>query len=131
MITMKYTALITIAAAVYTFMLSGRVGGLRGELKISAPATTGHDQFERAFRVHYNTIEQFVLFVPLLWMASAVVGDLWAAAVGSVWLLGRFVYSSSYMNDPSKRTRGMLITVFPMGVLAIASLWGVVKAFIG
>ena len=31
---------------------------------------TGHPEFERAVRVQMNTIEQFVIFLPLLWLAT-------------------------------------------------------------
>ena len=91
MIAMKYTALITVLAVLITFFFSARVGKFRGQ-GVPAPATTGTPEFERAFRVHYNTIEQLVLFIPLLWLATGVLGDVcgsgsrrsldhWAAAV--------------------------------------------------
>ena len=91
MITMKYTALITIAALVYTFILSGRVGARRAKLGVNAPAMSGQPEFDIAFRVHMNTIEQLVLFVPMLWIAVTVVGDVWAAAIGAVWIVGRII----------------------------------------
>ena len=129
MIAMKYTALVTLASLIYTFMLSGKVGGMRPKSGVEAPATTGNLEFEKAFRVHYNTIEQLVLFIPVLWMATHVLGDMYAAAVGVVWIVGRVVYSNAYMKDPKNRTAGMLMTLAATGVLAIASLWGIVKAF--
>ncbi len=36
--------------------------------KIQAPATSGHPVFERAFRVHYNTLEMIVVFIPAIWL---------------------------------------------------------------
>lgn len=130
MIQMKFTALVTILALVYTFVLSGKAGAMRGKHSVNAPATTGNVEFEKAFRIHANTVEQLVLFVPLLWLATAVIGDLYAALVGLVWLVGRYVYASAYMSAPETRTKGMIITVAPTAILALVSLVGVVKAFL-
>ena len=71
MITMKYTALVTIAAVIYTFLLSARVGGARAKLGVDAPAMSGQPDFDKTFRIHMNTVEQLVLFVPVLWLAAA------------------------------------------------------------
>ena len=65
MIAMPFTALVTVAAVILTFVLSMRVGAMRQKHGVKAPATTGHPEFELANRVHQNTIEQLVLFLPL------------------------------------------------------------------
>ena len=52
MITMKYTALVTVAALVLTFVLSARVGRLRARLGVDAPAMSGAPLFDRVFRIH-------------------------------------------------------------------------------
>jgi uncharacterized membrane protein YecN with MAPEG domain len=129
MITMKYTALVTILAIVVTFFFSARVGAGRAKLGIDAPATTGNPTFDRIFRVHANTVEQIVLFIPMLWIATMVVGDVWAAAIGAIWVVGRLVYMSGYSVDADKRGPGMLITLGSTGILTAISAWGVVQAF--
>jgi len=130
MIAMKYTALVTLLACVFTFVLSGRAGAMRGKHGVNAPATAGNEEFEKAFRIHANTVEQLVLFVPVLWMATMVIGDLYAAAIGAVWLVGRFMYSGAYMKNPPSRTPGMVTTVLATGVLALVSAWGIIAAFL-
>lgn len=129
MITMKYTALVTIAALTLTFVFSGRAGALRAKHGVNAPAMSGHAEFDTAFRVHMNTVEQLVLFIPVLWLATSVVGDAWAAAIGAVWIVGRLVYAAGYSKAPEKRGQGMIITILPTAVLTVLSLWGVVQAF--
>ena len=129
MLEMKYTALVTVATLALTFGLSGRVGAMRPKLGIDAPATTGHPDFERANRVHYNTIEQLVLFLPLLWLATRVVGDAWAAGIGVFWIVGRLVYARAYQRDPVKRAPGMIITLLPTAVLGAIVAWGILQAF--
>ena len=39
-------------------------GQARGRFNVAAPATAGHPEYERYFRVQMNTIEQLVLFLP-------------------------------------------------------------------
>ena len=130
MITMKYTVLITIAALVYTFILGGRVGIRRLKLGVDAPAISGQPEFDVAFRIHMNTIEQLVLFIPMLWIAVTVIGDIWAAAIGAVWIVGRMIYAAGYTADVNKRRPGMIITLLSTAVLTVMSLWGVVQAFL-
>jgi len=129
MIMAKLTALVTIAAILYTFVLGGRVGALRGKTGIAAPATTGDPLFERAFRVHMNTIEQLVVFLPVLWLSVQVIGDAWTGLVGVVWLAGRVFYASGYMKDPIRRGPGMLITLSATLVLIVVTLVGIVRGF--
>ena len=122
MIAMKYTALVTVLAVIWTFYLSARVGAFRGKGGVAAPACTGTPEFERTFRTHCNTVDQMVLFVPVLWLAAAV--------IGAVWIVGRILYASEYKKDPTTRAPGMIMTVVPMGILALASLWGVIRQFL-
>ena len=130
MITMKYTALVTVVALGLTFFLSGRVGALRAKLGVPAPAMSGAPAFDRAFRVHMNTVEQLVLFVPVLWLATAVLGDAIAAGIGSVWILGRVIYANAYAKDAAGRGPGMLLTMLTTAVLTLVTLWGIVQAFL-
>ena len=129
MVTMKYTVLITIVALVYTFILSARVGARRLKLGIDAPAISGQAEFDIAFRIHMNTIEQLVLFIPMLWIAVTVVGDVWAAAIGAIWVIGRIIYATGYTAGVDKRGPGMLVTVLSTVALTVISFWGVVQAF--
>ena len=91
---------------------------------------SGHPEFDRAFRVHANTVEQLVLFLPLLWLSTAVIGDLWAGVAGAVWIVGRVLYAGAYMREPTARGPGMIVTLLPTAVLAIAALVGVIRAFL-
>ena len=129
MIAMKYTALVTVAALVFTFVLSGRVGALRGKLGVAAPAMSGAPEFDRAFRVHMNTIEQLVLFVPLLWLATNVLGDVNTAGIGVLWIVGRGIYANAYSKSADARGPGMIITMLATGALAVATLWGILQGF--
>ena len=130
MIAMPFTALVTVAAVVLTFVLSLRVGAMRQKHGVKAPAMTGHPEFERANRVHQNTVEQLVLFLPLLWLALYVLGDAITGLAGAVWIVGRIVYASGYARDPAARQSGMAITTLPIAVLLLASLWGIFRGLV-
>mgnify|MGYP001822258735 FL=1 len=118
---------IVIALALLQFLFFGiMVGRARVQYEIPAPAIIGHEVFERYSRVHYNTMEQLVKFVPGMllfgWYISAPV----AAALGLVFIAGRFVYLRAYVADPAKRGLGFGLTVLPTLVLLLGGLGGAV-----
>lgn len=92
-------ALDTLLAVLVTFVMGGRVGYMRGRYKINAPATTGHPQFERAFRTHVNTAENLVLFLPLLWVATVFYGGTLPFWFGIAWVVSRLIYAWGYSQE--------------------------------
>ena len=121
--------LLAVFVLIYTF---GQAGHLRAKHKILAPAITGHPQFERALRVQMNTVEQFVIFLPLLWLATTyfrIIGWL-PALLGFVWVAGRIVYSLGYMAAPEKRGPGFGISILANIGLLILSIYGLTATFI-
>jgi glutathione S-transferase len=124
------SAIITILAVLMLFYSSVPVGRARGKHGIKAPAMTGHEDLERAVRVHMNTLEQFAIFLPLLWVATVyftMVGWL-VPVIGLVWIVGRFIYMQAYLADPGKRGTGFLITLLSSAALMILSIIGVALA---
>ena len=118
---------IVAALAVFQFVVfSFLVGQARIEYGVKAPAVSGHENFERAFRVQMNTLEQMVCFIPALLLANVYWSDTFVALVGVVYLVGRLIYRQSYVADPSKRTLGFMLTLIPTLVLLIAALIGAV-----
>jgi uncharacterized membrane protein YecN with MAPEG domain len=107
-----------------------QVGGARGKYSIKAPAVSGHEVFERIYRVQMNTLEQLVVFLPVLWMAARYWNPVWMAAIGAVYLVGRMIYRNSYIKDPGSRTLGFALTFFPSMVLLLATLVGAVMALL-
>ena len=127
--TANYLAAIdTLIAVILTFGLGGRVGYMRARHKIEAPATVGHPQFERAFRIHANTVENVVLFVPLLWVASIFYGGTIPFWVGVAWIVSRLIYAWGYSQDNTQmRGPGMglgflsLVGLFVLSVIGLAT----------
>jgi uncharacterized membrane protein YecN with MAPEG domain len=120
---------IVIALALLEFVVFGMlVGRARGLYGVKAPATTGHEIFERYFRVHYNTMELLVVFVPATWLFGLYVSPRWGAAIGAVYVVGRVLYLRGYVRDPAKREVGFGLSVLPVLVLVVGALWGAATA---
>jgi glutathione S-transferase len=127
MVPHPYSALATlIALAVFCWTIY-LVGRARAKYGINAPAVTGHEQFERCFRVQMNTLEQLVLLLPALWLCAIWVGELWAGIGGLVWSIGRVIYVLGYLSDPKKREIGFILTVLPTIVMFVADLISVIN----
>jgi glutathione S-transferase len=123
---MIYTDIV-IALAVLQFIAFGfKVGGARVQYGVKAPATTGHELFERHFRVQQNTLEQLLVFLPGMYLFSRYFHPEWAAAIGLVYLIGRQVYAMSYAKDPAKRGFGFAMTFFPNVALLVGGLAGAI-----
>ncbi len=105
--TMHWPALITLATLALLFGCIWYVGAARGRYKVSAPATTGPEPFERAFRVQMNTLENTVIFLPALWLAAFYFSPRIAAAVGAVWVVARVWYAFAYARNPRVTRRAV------------------------
>lgn len=117
-----FTALVTVLSLVVYFVMAGKVGQARGKFGIQAPATTGNPEFERIFRVHQNTMESMVMFLPALWLFSAYVSDAYAALLGLVWIVGRIAYARAYYREAGARGPGTLISLGAVVVLVLGAL---------
>ncbi|HLN48108.1 MAG TPA: MAPEG family protein [Steroidobacteraceae bacterium] len=128
---MAYVDIVT-ALALLQFMVFGfKVGGARGKYGVKAPATAGNEIFERHFRVQQNTLEQLIAFIPGLYLYSHYFNPLWGAGLGVVYLIGRELYSASYVKDPAKRGPGFGLTFLPTVVLVAGGLIGAAMRLAG
>lgn len=126
---MEAVVVVTILALMQFLLFGIQVGGARGRTGLKAPATSGNDEFERMFRVHQNTMEQLVVFVPALWIFADVVDPLWGAGIGLIYIIGRFIYRAAYVKDPSTRSLGFTISYLPSAVMLVWSLIAVAISY--
>jgi glutathione S-transferase len=122
---MNGVAAITALALLEYLILGALVGRARVKFKVEAPATTGHPEFERYFRVHQNTLEALIVFLPALWMFAEYLSISVAIALGLIFLAGRIIYAVGYVQQPEKRAAGAGITFIVNGVLLIGAIIGI------
>ena len=120
-------ALITALTVVIISIAMFFVGRARGKYQIHAPATSGHPDFDRAFRAHQNTLEQTVMFLPLLWLATMYCNEQYAAYLGYAWLVGRAWYLYGYIAEAGNRGTGFMISSIAMIVLLVMSFRGIIN----
>jgi len=124
-----WSAIVTILVLVLYVYMGSRVGRMRGKHNIAAPTVTGHPEFERAFRVHANTLEALMIFLPLLWLATLLYrGIPWLPALfGLIFIAGRIIFMQRYMADPKSRGPGVMIGVLAYIGLLILTIVGIVQ----
>ena len=116
---------IVIALALLEFFLFGvAVARARATYRVMAPATAGHEVFERYFRVQMNTLEQLVIFVPSILMFGVYVNAWLAAALGLTFIVGRAVYFVGYVRAAEGRHSGFVLSAVPNLVLLGGGLAG-------
>ena len=120
---------IGLALAEYFYFLM-KCGQARGRFDVPAPATTGVPEFERYFRVQYNTIEQLVIFLPAVLLFGFYVDPRLAALLGLVFVAGRALYARGYVVDPARRGPGFLLTLVANSLLLLGGLIGAVVAWL-
>jgi uncharacterized membrane protein YecN with MAPEG domain len=122
----KFVILVTALAAVEVMVFAILVGRARGIYGVPAPAMTGHPAWERLNRVHQNSVEQLVVFIPLLWAFSASIDWSWGAILGVVFVVARIVYAVGYARDASSRAAGAIMTAAVLWLLGLGGVVGFV-----
>ena|SRR5208337_2211602 len=127
---MNYTAIVTLLAILFYFYTSFAVGQARTKFGLRAPATAGHPDFERLFRVQMNTLEWMPIFLPSLWLFAIYVNDLAAGVIGLLWILARILYFRGYAQAAEKRGMGFGLQALAAGILFAGALIGVISKLI-
>jgi uncharacterized MAPEG superfamily protein len=127
---MELPAIVTLLALIEFMFFTFRVGTSRAKFEVPAPATSGHPEWERLFRVQQNTLEQLMIFLPALWIFSTFVSAPVGAAIGLVFLIGRPIYYNSYITDPEKRTPGFVMGFLANVVLILGGIGGAINSLL-
>ncbi len=123
---MNLVDLVAMGALLQFIFFGAQVGQARGKYGVNAPAVTGHEGFERIYRVQMNTLELLVPMLPAMY-AAARYWPAWAvAATGAVYLVGRFIYWRAYVTAPASRGLGFMLSIGPVFTLIIATVAGAV-----
>jgi glutathione S-transferase len=125
---MEYVALVTLLLVLQYLTFMMLCGAARAKGNVQAPAVTGDETFERAYRVQMNTAEQLFIALPALWLSATYFMPMLAAGLGLVFFLGRMMYRIGYMKDPAKRGPGMMLGMLANLGLIGTALWGIISA---
>ena len=127
---MEPVAVVTVIALLEYFFFAVSAAGARQASGIEPPVMTGDVNFERHVRVHANTLEQLVLFLPGIWLFGYYVDALAAAAIGLVFVGARFWYRTAYVADPGKRGAPFIVGELAQGVLVLGGGIGAVWSWL-
>src|ERR1700742_174519 len=125
---MAYVHLVIGLALVEFLFFALLVTRARIRYKVPAPAITGNAIFELYFRVHMNTLEQLVVFLPAILIFAHYLSPYIAAALGVVFIIGRLVYLQGYVTDPKKRELGFILSILPNAILLGGAIYGALRA---
>ncbi len=133
---MELVVLVATLALIQFIYFSINVGRARGKYNIKAPLMSGHPVFERHLRVQMNTLEQLIVFIPVLFMYSWIsenqgwAGYKIAAGLGVIWIVGRTLYARAYVADPEKRGPGFMMTFVPTIIMIVGTLVALIKSLL-
>ncbi|MFN3326677.1 MAG: MAPEG family protein [Bryobacteraceae bacterium] len=116
------TGLVTIITLIVYFWMAFKVGKARAAFGIPAPRMDGPDDFLRVLRVQGNTAENLLLFLPAIWLFALTVGDIWAAAIGIFYPVGRVLYARGYYAEALKRSTGFTVGLAATMILLLGAL---------
>ena len=125
---MEYTFIIICLALIQYLFFGLRTGVKREKYGVQAPKMSGHETWERYSRIHLNTLEQLIAFIPGMLMFSYYVSSKWAILPGIGYLIARQAYSFMYIKNP--KGRGFPPTFFINCILVIGSLIGIILTLV-
>jgi glutathione S-transferase len=127
-----FPALATIVAVIVYFSQSFFVATGRSKYNVPVPKTMGvNDDFDRVWRVHYNTLEQMPIFLPLMWIFALTVSSFYAFVFGILWSIGRIAYMVGYYKSVKGRHNPIeMLSSVSVLVFVVGSLWAVISTLV-
>src|ERR1043166_4216599 len=112
-----WTGLVTLFTLLVYLVLAVNSARARSKYGVKLPRLDGPDDYLRIVRTHLNTLEQMVIFLPLLWLTAFATNDEMAAMGGVAWPLSRILFAIGYYRSVEGRLLG-----FVLGILVIVAL---------
>lgn len=120
------SALVTLCTSLLTFYLAFKTGMTRQAHKAPAHKTTDDHDVLIANRVHMNTVEMSVVYLPILWVATVFASANLAGILGVAWFISRVWYAVAYTKKPKKREMPFLIGVACIALTSLLALYGII-----
>lgn len=124
-------AAVTLVSLLVYLWMGLRVAQGRSKFGVTAPAINGHDDFERLFRAHQNTLEWLPMYLVSLWLFAIYWDAQVAAGLGVVWIVGRILYGLGYAKAAGSRSTGFMIQALAVGALLFGALGRIIWLQVG
>ena len=122
---LAFPIIVTLGTVALVFFLTLKVGLARKEYKVKVPKVSGNIEFEKVFRAQQNTLENVVMFLPLLWISSVFFSAMISGVVGSMWLFSRVLFALGYSSKNMKRrSLPFLMSILCLAILFVLSIVG-------
>ncbi|TFH73546.1 MAPEG family protein [Gammaproteobacteria bacterium LSUCC0112] len=128
---MELVAIVVLVALIQYTVFGALVGRARMKYNVEAPAVSGDPIFERYYRVHMNTLESLVMFLPSIFIFATYINADIAAGLGVVFIIGRQLYLRAYIKDPKSRGLGFMLTFLPSVIMALGGIVGAIMSYAG
>ena len=124
----QYTlsALVTVSTSLLIFFLAFKVWMTRQKHKSPAYKATDSKEVLIANRIHMNTLEISVVYLPILWVATVFSSANLAGLLGIVWFISRVWYAVAYSQKPKKREIPFILGVACIGLTSLLALYGII-----
>ena len=120
---MRWVELVTLLAILQVFGFGVLVGRMRRRYGLLSPKMSGNEIVERCIRIQQNTFELLIMLIPSMWIAARYVDPRFIAGIGTIYLIGRFIYLKGYSEAASKRHLGFGVSISPLFFLIAISIW--------
>jgi hypothetical protein len=121
-------AAVTLCTVALLLGCTAYVSRSRYKYSVPAPAINGHPQFEIAYRIQMNTLENTLAFLPSLWLCAAYASPNVAGLLGAAWLVTRVWYAFAYAYNPRSRGRAFTLSIVAMVALAVIGGLGLLRS---
>jgi uncharacterized membrane protein YecN with MAPEG domain len=115
-------AIVTLLTGIVIFGMALTVSRTHSRTGILALTMTGDPVLERTIRAHSNTLESLPIFLASMWLFAIYWRAIWAAGLGTLWLVGRIIYFVGYRVDPNNRFPGFFIQSIAQFALMLGAL---------
>ena len=105
-----------------------RVGFSRRKYGVKAPAMSGNEQWERLNRIHQNTLEVYIIFIPSIIGFAYYISINWACIFGCVVLIARILFYLGYKKSAKNRMIGVFMTSIANYTMLIGTFVGAIKS---
>jgi glutathione S-transferase len=95
-------AFITLLITLLTLATQVSVVRARKKFSIPIPQVTKHVDFEKYLQAHADQIEQNIIFLPILWIASSFVSWVYILLIGLIWIVFRGLYIRGFIKNNIK-----------------------------